>query len=103
VPTLKYTMPYAYALTRRKGEDTDFLRISRAEAAAQYVDLDADILSLQERGLLKAVDPKDLLCPSDKCRLVADDGRSLYRDDNHLSTAGAHFVGQVLEGCFDSL
>jgi hypothetical protein len=31
------------------------------------------------------------------------DGRSVYRDDKHLSTAGAELVDSSLEQCFDGV
>ena len=57
-----------------------------------------DGVAVQERD--RIADPKDLLCPTGKCRYRADDGQLLYRDGNHLTKAGTRFVAPVLDQCF---
>jgi peptidoglycan/LPS O-acetylase OafA/YrhL len=103
VPKLDYKMPYAYAIARRRGVDTGFIALSRAEAQAQHFDLDRYLRELEQRHVFTLVDPKDALCSGHTCAIVTTDGKSVYRDDNHLTVAGAQFVSGSLEACFDGL
>ena len=98
VPTLKYNLPDAVGLARKRGIAEDFLKLSRTQALQQYREPEHDIHALEQRGMLRSVDPKDLLCPGDAC-VVESDGNLLYRDFDHLSAAGAQFVSSAIEGC----
>jgi hypothetical protein len=102
VPKLDYKMPYAYAIARRRGIDTDFIALSRAEAQAQHFDLDRYLRELEQGHAFTLVDPKDALCGGHTCAIVTTDGKSAYRDDNHLTVAGARLLTGTLEACFDS-
>jgi peptidoglycan/LPS O-acetylase OafA/YrhL len=104
VPTLEYVMPYAYAMARRRGLDTAFVALSRSDAQAQHRQLDLYFRELEKRHAFTFVDPKDALCRGpDECPVVAPDGRSVYRDDNHLTVVGAHLLSGSLEACFDAI
>jgi peptidoglycan/LPS O-acetylase OafA/YrhL len=103
VPTLEYLMPYAYAMARRRGIDPEFIALRASEAKAQHSELDRHFSELRRRHAFTLVDPKATLCTSGTCAIVSADGRSLYRDTNHLSVTGAHLVGRALEGCFDGV
>jgi hypothetical protein len=99
VPTLKYNLPNAVGVARKRGISEDFLKLSRTQALQQYREPERDIRVLEQRGMLRSVDPKDLLCPGDSC-IYESDGNLLYRDYDHLSSAGAQFVSSAIEGCF---
>ena len=99
VPTLKYNLPNAVGVARKRRIAEDFLRVSRTQALQQYREPERDIRALEQRGMLRSVDPKDLLCPGDSC-IYESDGNLLYRDADHLSSAGAQFVSSAIEGCF---
>ena len=99
VPTFKYSLPNAVAMARKRGIAEDFLKLSRRQALQQYREPERDIHALEQRGMLRSVDPKDLLCPGDSC-LYESDGNLLYQDADHLSSAGAEFVSSAIEGCF---
>jgi peptidoglycan/LPS O-acetylase OafA/YrhL len=99
VPTLKYNLPNALGVARKRGIAEDFLKLSRTQVLQQYQEPERDIRALEQRGMLRSVDPKDLLCPGDSC-IDESDGNLLYRDFDHLSSAGAQFVSSALEGCF---
>jgi peptidoglycan/LPS O-acetylase OafA/YrhL len=103
VPTLKYRMPYAYLIARRRGIDTSFIAPSRAEAQAQHRELDEYLGELRKRYAFTLVDPKATLCTASACAIVTPEGRSIYRDDNHLTVAGAHLLSHSLEACFDGV
>jgi len=102
VPTLKYSAPYALAMARRKHIGTEFLTVSRADAIEKVHNFEREMRALQQRGIVKIADPKDMLCSTDTCD-VQIDGRSLYRDSNHLSVTGARFVSDTLEPCFQDI
>jgi peptidoglycan/LPS O-acetylase OafA/YrhL len=103
VPTLEYVMPYAYAMARRRGIDTDFIGLRPSEAASQHRELDQHLAELRRRHAFTLVDPKATLCAGSTCAIVTSDGKSVYRDNNHLSIAGAELVGASLEACFDAI
>jgi hypothetical protein len=48
------------------------------------------------------VEPKAALCSGSTCALLTADGRPVYRDDNHLTPAGALLLVDSLEACFDA-
>ena len=99
VPTLKYEMPDALFVARRRGIDEDFLKLTRTQALEQYRAPDSDIRELERRGVLRAVDLKERLCAGNWCSIESD-GNLLYWDAEHLSRAGAQFVSTLLDGCF---
>ena len=102
VPTLKYRMPSAYVMARKRGIDPNSIAVSSTEAQRQLGAVDAYFEQLGRRQLA-FVDLKAPLCEGSTCALVDADGQSLYRDDNHLSVAGAEFVRSSLESCFDGI
>jgi peptidoglycan/LPS O-acetylase OafA/YrhL len=99
VPKLRYTVSHALLVARRRHIPDDFLRLSRADALTQHLDMEHDVRAIAQRSGLTVVDPKDALCPTDSC-LYKDDDRSLYFDDTHLSAYGALYVASTLEPCF---
>jgi len=98
VPYLPYGMPYALAMALRRALDTSFIYVDRSEVVARYVNFEKSVQALEATNVLKTVDPKDALCPGVRCEIESD-GRSLYRDSNHLSRVGAMYVRQSLEPC----
>src|SRR5207248_106091 len=78
-PTLRYQMPYALGVARKRGIAEDFLKVSRAEVLERYRLPERDFRALEQRGDLRTVDLKDLLCRADKC-LIEANGNLLYGD-----------------------
>jgi peptidoglycan/LPS O-acetylase OafA/YrhL len=103
VPTLSYHMPYAYVAARRRGLDPERLAVSRADAELQARELDGYFVDLRRRHGFILVDPKATLCAGSTCALLTPDGRSVYRDDNHLAVPGAQLLTTSLEACFDGI
>jgi hypothetical protein len=101
-PVMKYPVPYALAMARRRQIDGGFLAVSRASMADGYRNIERDMHSLEGRGILRTVDPKDILCRIDTCDLVLG-GKPLYRDTNHLSVTGANRVAGMFESCLQGL
>ena len=99
VPNLPYAVPYALAMARRRGLDTSFIYVKRSDVLARYKDVEASVRALAlSDNAVSVVDPKDALCPGERCE-VESDGRSLYRDNNHLSKIGAMYVRDLLAQC----
>jgi hypothetical protein len=103
VPRLKYPMPYAYAIARKRDIDPTFVALRSAEAELQLHELDRQFADLRETHPFRLVNLADALCTGPTCAIVSAEGASLYRDTNHLSVAGARFVGAALEACFDGV
>jgi hypothetical protein len=103
VPTLSYRMPYAYVTARRRGLDPAQLALSRADAESQARELDGYFADLRRRHSFTFVDPKTTLCAGSTCALLTSDGRSVYRDDNHLAVPGAQLLTTSLAACFDGI
>lgn len=99
VPQYKYPLPYAVAMARRRGIDASFIDISRGQMQARDAAFDRSARALEVARALRIVDPKDDLCPRQRCKFESSDGRSLYRDSNHLSQAGAMEVIDSLKAC----
>jgi hypothetical protein len=95
----KYDIPYALSVARKRGIPEDFLKLSRAEALAQFRGAEADIHGLQAQGMLRSVDPKEILCSDEFCAYEAG-GNMLFRDNGHLTPAGARLVAPAIDGCF---
>jgi peptidoglycan/LPS O-acetylase OafA/YrhL len=103
VPTLDYQMPYAAYMARKRGLDPAFFTLRLAEAKLQHPELDRWLAELRQGHGFSFVDLKAALCAGPTCALVTHDGRSVYRDENHLSSAGAYMLASSLEGCFDTI
>jgi len=99
VPQFNYDLPTALGVARKRGIAEDFLKVTRAQALEQYRGPERDIRTLAHDGMLRFVDPKELLCRGDSCLFEAG-GNLLYDDGDHLSWAGAQFVSKAIDGCF---
>jgi peptidoglycan/LPS O-acetylase OafA/YrhL len=102
VPTFDWPVPYVLAMSHRKGESADMLRMSRSAALEQQKPVEADFRLLESRGLLRVVDPKKRLCAAEDCAIQRGDGTPLYNDGNHLSAAGALLVAPEIARCWMS-
>ena len=96
-------MPYAYTMATKRGIDPGFIALSSEEADQQLSRVNGYFEELRQRHALLFVNLKNALCTGATCALLSADGRSLYRDDNHLSVAGAESVRPSLESCFDAI
>ena len=103
VPELKYRMPGAYSMARKRGIDTGFIALQSVEADRQLGPASAYFEQLRRRRAVIFVDLAKGLCTGATCALLDAGGRSLYLDDNHLSAAGAEFLRPSVESCFDAI
>jgi hypothetical protein len=96
------------------GLSTDQLAKARVVGAAVHIEpstadylhqaqaMRAPMLDLQRQGLVRVIEPAQLLCGPTACRM-ADGDYPLYFDSNHLNARGAHFVGRLFEPMFHQL
>jgi hypothetical protein len=85
-------------MARRRGIDPSFIYVSRADVLARYAPAEEPVRAREAANELNLADPKDVLCPGTRCE-VESEGRSLYRDNNHLSRVGAMEIMSSLETC----
>jgi len=102
VPELDYRMPQALLTARQRGLDTEFLRITRTELEQRYGSTVADIRAVADSFDQAVVDPKERLCPGERCD-IGNATEVYYMDKNHLTIAGARVVTPTIEGCFVGL
>lgn len=102
IPEIGYDVPSSYAITSRTGRDVN---IVIAPTIQEYLDRNLDvnntINSIAANKSVMVIDPSDVLCDI-KC-LVVVDGHPIYRDDDHLSTFGAHYISFIFDPLFQSL
>ena len=103
VPSLRYRMPYAYIMARRRGIDPALVALPSDEADRQLGRVKTYLEELHLRHALRFVDLAKTLCTGSACALLSADGQMLYRDNNHLSVAGAELVRPTVDSCFDGL
>jgi len=41
--------------------------------------------------------PSNILCDETICVVALEDGKSLYHDDDHLSTSGARYISEIFD------
>lgn len=102
VPELKFPYPHALLTVRQRGLDETFLTLTRDEAEAGQAAVERDVRALAARYPFDIVDPKHVLCASGRCE-IGDGKTPFYRDNNHLTVAGAERVMPSIERCFVSL
>lgn len=103
IPEIGYDVPSALAIASRTGRD---LNAIIAPTMAEYQDRNKISLSiinkLSSEYSILLIQPQQALC-NEKICIVEQDGMPLYRDDDHLTTYGAHFMDQLFEPLFESL
>jgi hypothetical protein len=102
VPTYPVRVPYALAMSRRRGIEREYLGLERDAAFRQYREIDSDLAQLEQHGLLRVVDPKQALCAGERCLIVSRDGAPLYNDAHHVTPAGALLVAPILGKCLSA-
>lgn len=88
-------MPYEKALEslRRNGQATYGLTL--AQHRQRQAPVDADIDALQQKYGFVVLDPAQALCSEHGC-MVADQGRTLYRDKHHMTDATSVRLRNIL-------
>ncbi|MFM9891848.1 acyltransferase family protein [Achromobacter xylosoxidans] len=93
--------PYAKVVQSLREGGAPVFGPSLSEHRLRQRAVDADIDSLQQKYPFTILDPAPSLCSNDGC-LVADRGRTLYRDKHHLTDSGAKRIREVLLPVFPS-
>ncbi|NOQ63820.1 MAG: acyltransferase family protein [Methyloprofundus sp.] len=57
--------------------------------------------SFETNSLVKIMDPIDVFCPTDICRMYDDNNDALYLDDNHLSYEGSLLLYPLLKSTLE--
>jgi len=75
------------------------LRLRVDEGMKRHDQVSVSFEAIGERYGTKFIDPVDALCIAFDC-LVAQNGRNLYNDDNHLSAHGAYILEPLFTPAF---
>lgn len=101
VPEIGFDVPAANHAARLTGRDTSALIAPlRAEHDARSSGVAALFAELRPDVSL-VIDPAEVLCDAEGCRVVAD-GVPLYRDDNHLSLRGCVEIAGLFDEVFSA-
>jgi len=100
VPEIGHDVPAATYSAKLTGRDVNAMI---APSIAEYRERTSAVTrvfdTLQAEQNLTIVDPSELLCDGQNCRVVMD-GTPLYRDDNHLSLRGCVLVADLFDPVF---
>ena len=100
VPEIGHDVPAATYSAKLTGRDVNAMI---APSIAEYRERTSTVTrvfdTLQAEQNLTIVDPSELLCDGQNCRVVMD-GTPLYRDDNHLSLRGCVLVADLFDPVF---
>jgi hypothetical protein len=104
VPEVGYDVPSATHVALKTDRDVDALiSPSLAEHEERHRQVLAVFDAIQHGGTSPTIlHPAAYLCERGTCR-AAIDGAPLYRDDNHLSTAGSNFLAPMFDEVFRQL
>ena len=98
VPTHARPVPETLAKALQRGQTT-LPGLDARDYAALQPHAEAAFARVPQ---VRAVAPGALLCPEGRC--IADrDGQALYKDDDHLSPAGARYVATLFEPILSEL
>lgn len=103
VPEMPFDAPSSLEVTVRNGGDARWVGMSYAaylERAGRVRELFEALQTGSER--VHVIDPAALLCEGGFCR-TAENGRSLYADDNHLTTLGLQVIRPAFAPLFSVL
>lgn len=91
VPKFDYSVPKC--LARFKPDDCKNL----TKDPLHYVEMqNMELDKVVSATGIDVIDPIPFLCPDDVCQLVLEDGAVVFKDDNHLSIAGAEWLADSL-------
>jgi peptidoglycan/LPS O-acetylase OafA/YrhL len=95
VPAYMVPVPRVLALEHWRGLPTQ-VSLSRTKHENAQRMLTEVLRAVAKRTGATVIDPTDTYCPRDAC-LASYDGVSIYRDNNHLTSAGARLLAPALE------
>lgn len=94
IPAYTIAVPKVLALEHWRGQPArvSLSRSQHLEAQRMLID---SLRRVAERTGASVIDPTDVYCPGNEC-LATRDGVSIYRDNNHLTSAGARLLAPAL-------
>jgi peptidoglycan/LPS O-acetylase OafA/YrhL len=99
VPNTAADTPTLLAKSAIHGDVGSEIRIDIAARGGRLDPVDDLLLRLSKEWNALTIDPKRSLCGGSEC-LIAKDGKSLYRDDHHLSVFGALLLVDLIRPSF---
>jgi hypothetical protein len=100
VPNTAIDTPVFLAKSAMSGSIGPEVRIDILAHGGRVDSMDGLLTRLCQQWHVVTIDPKRSLCSRSQC-LVAKSGRSLYRDDHHLSTFGALQLVDLIRPSFE--
>jgi hypothetical protein len=98
VPEVGQNVPSVNHIARITNRDVnDMIAPTAAEFEIRNARSSAILSMIEERLGVTVVWPADILCDERRCIVALEDGTSLYHDDDHLSTAGARYVSEIVD------
>lgn len=101
VPAANFDVPRFVTLALLRNQDVSKLEISPAKYAADNQEYESILKKLSNLGAT-VLDPSQYFLNARGCYDFVRDHKLLYRDDNHLSFDGAHFLVPMLEPVFET-
>ncbi len=101
IPEALADIPNGLAIARSWGRPSSVLAPSRAFTDARQSWVRGILADARRHYRLTVVPVEPRLCGEDRCRIELD-GRPLYRDNNHLSAAGALYVKPAFDAVFQT-
>jgi peptidoglycan/LPS O-acetylase OafA/YrhL len=98
VPELS-SVPSEIARFIGRGKSIEQLATTKAHHRKRQKFVTDTFRDLQKKFKFEVIDPTNWLCPTDICRLV-EGGRSIYRDNHHLSRFGAQLIRPIFNPIF---
>lgn len=86
-----------------QGKNTEGLGRSYESHLQQQATVNGIIDNIAQQEGVYVLDSTDILCGDHKTCRTEKDGESLYRDDNHLSPLGAHYITGMMNPVADYL
>ena len=97
IPEVGYEVGAAYAIAHRTGRDLNqIIAPSVDEYRLRNQSVRELFARLENRQGLTILYPQEKICGPLLCSVVLD-GKPLYRDNNHLSIFGSHFVAPIFD------
>jgi len=102
VPEVGYDVPSSYIIASRTGRDVNaIIAPTLQEYLERNLDANNTINAIAKDNPILLVDPSQALCDEKRCAVVID-GQPLYRDDDHLSIFGAHYISYLFDPLFEN-
>ena len=104
VPEVGYQVPSSHFIALRTGRNINEIIAPTME---EYLIRNEKVIPVFETAQndaanVELVSPSKLLCNKEICKVI-EKSTPLYRDDDHLSTFGAHYISGLFDGIFETI